>query len=47
VGEGNRGDTRQAGTAADHCSGAGADKYQREGADELREELGCNPVRHC
>jgi hypothetical protein len=46
VGEGNRGDARQAGTTADHGGGAGADEYQRESPDEFREEFGCNSVRH-
>jgi hypothetical protein len=46
VGEGNRGDARQAGTAADHGGGTGADEYQRECADEFCEEFGCKPVRH-
>ena len=41
MGEGNRGDTAEAGSAADDGGGAGADEHQREGADELRKELGC------
>ena len=41
MGEGNRGDTA-AGSSADDGGGAGADEHQRESADELREELGCN-----
>ena len=47
VGEGNRGDTAEAGAAADHGRRAGADEYEREGADELRKELGYNPVGLC
>ena len=47
VGEGNRGDAGQADTVADHGRGAGADEHEREGADELRKELGCNMVGHC
>jgi hypothetical protein len=46
VGEGNRGDAVEAGTAADHGRCAGADEYEREGTDEFRKELGCNPVGH-
>ena len=41
-GEGNRGDTAEAGSSADDRGGAGADEHQREGADELRKELGCD-----
>src|SRR5437868_4394689 len=41
MGEGNRGDTA-AGSSADDRGGAGAYEHQREGADELRKELGCN-----
>ena len=46
VSEGNRGETWQADTVADHGRGAGADEYQGEGADELRKQFWCNPVRH-
>src|SRR5216683_1514675 len=40
VGERNRDDTGQADTIADHSRRAGADKHEREGADEFRKELG-------
>jgi hypothetical protein len=46
VGEGNRGDTGQADTVADHGRGAGADEHECEGTDEFGKELGCNPVGH-
>jgi len=44
VGEGNRGDTGQADTVADHGRGAGADEHESESADEFREEFGCKRV---
>ncbi len=47
VGERNRDDTWQADTFAYNGRGAGTDEHEREGADELRKELGCNPVGHC
>jgi hypothetical protein len=47
MGERNRGDTGQAGTVTDNGRGASADKYQRESADELGKELGCDSVGHC
>ncbi len=46
VRERNRDDTGQADTFADHGRRAGADEHEREGADELRKELGCDPIRH-
>ena len=47
VRERNRDDAGQADTFADHGRHAGADEHEREGADELGKELGCNPVGHC
>ena len=47
VGEGNRDNTGQADAFAYDGRGAGADEHEREGADELRKELGCNSVGHC
>ena len=46
VRERNRDDTGHADTFADHGRRAGADEHEREGADELRKELGCNPIGH-
>jgi hypothetical protein len=47
VGEGNRDDTGQADALAHYGRGAGADEHERESADELRKELGRDPVGHC
>jgi hypothetical protein len=46
VRERNRDDTGHADIFADHGRGADADEHEREGADELRKELGCDPIRH-